>query len=429
MPTGPFISPRAFKQAIEEGWGRHPDHYLKLNLDGIRFAHGRVEYRLKCDQHRTQIKKDKGKKSAFKPCKVTFHLQLCCGLDENNVKRELWVLVLMQGAHTHPTTLGEDFNSIPITWTEEHIVERFRTTRTEKKVQLDIAVRFLQDRMANDPGALYALISSDSGGVTNGLYWVNDRTQETRDLLLNHGDNDLILLYDATLFTNNAFKCCCPFTVVDKNGKNIILAVGLIHGETTENHTWALRQFKISFPDFNPAAIMTDSAPSIRAAVLEVYPEARHHLCSWHIYKNLYVKLKKCKLKRGFEKKVKAAFWKMVKESDRYQNTDEAVRQDFENLLNLILDGTSLQRSANVENLLTNTKPWQFSKDGEVPKEGDEIYVTWVEGNVEITYLCKVEQVGNDNFDWLLVPGGGDGELWPNSNERTSQKFYPETDL
>ena len=66
----------------------------------------------------------------------------------------------------------------------------------------------------------------------------------------------------------------------------------------------------------SPKAIVTDQCKAIQAAIAEVFPEAKHRLCLWHILKKLPVKLGRLAEYRAIKKTLKNVVYELLTPSD-----------------------------------------------------------------------------------------------------------------
>ena len=81
-----------------------------------------------------------------------------------------------------------------------------------------------------------------------------------------------------------------PFTGVDNHKQCVTFGVGLLFNETTESYKWLLESF-LKAHKKQPKLVLTDQDPSMKVAISEVFTDARHRLCMWHIMKKLPTKV------------------------------------------------------------------------------------------------------------------------------------------
>ncbi|XP_076960906.1 protein FAR1-RELATED SEQUENCE 5-like [Bidens hawaiensis] len=131
---------------------------------------------------------------------------------------------------------------------------------------------------------LYPNFSCDyfttTDGVLKGLFWADERAKMNFYVF---GD---VVSFDATYRHNKYNLVFVLFTGIDNHNRNVTLGVALLDSETTESYTWLLNCFKKAFC-YEPAVVVTDQDLAMKRAIEDVFPNARHRLCMWHIMDKL----------------------------------------------------------------------------------------------------------------------------------------------
>lgn len=83
----------------------------------------------------------------------------------------------------------------------------------------------------------------------------------------------------------------CIITVIDNNYRTRIVACAIIEDETLDTYRWIFENILTEMGS-SPRIIFTDSDPSMVRSIKDVYPNAQHMLCIFHIDLNLRKKLK-----------------------------------------------------------------------------------------------------------------------------------------
>ena len=99
-----------------------------------------------------------------------------------------------------------------------------------------------------------------------------------------------VILIDTTYRTNRYKMPLVVFGGVNENGKTFILAFGVIQSETAQNMRWIFRNLS-DFLETSPGIICTDSCPTLKLVIEEVFPESTHLLCGWHVSQNFKKRL------------------------------------------------------------------------------------------------------------------------------------------
>uniref|UniRef100_A0A0A9FW50 Protein FAR1-RELATED SEQUENCE n=1 Tax=Arundo donax TaxID=35708 RepID=A0A0A9FW50_ARUDO len=74
---------------------------------------------------------------------------------------------------------------------------------------------------------------------------------------------------------------------VNNHGHLVLLGCGLLSSDSKENYVWLLKRWLSCMNGKPPEAITTSYSDVIAEAVAEVFPNARHRFCFWHILKKL----------------------------------------------------------------------------------------------------------------------------------------------
>ena len=82
-----------------------------------------------------------------------------------------------------------------------------------------------------------------------------------------------------------------PFVGVNYHGNSILFGCGLISHEDIETFTWLLRTWLSCMSNSAPIRIITDQDRAIKVVIQNVFPNARHRWCLWHIMKKIPEKL------------------------------------------------------------------------------------------------------------------------------------------
>lgn len=111
--------------------------------------------------------------------------------------------------------------------------------------------------------------------------------------------NSHVLMMDTTFSTNRFGWPLCLICAVDEHNHTVILAVALIHHQTTEAFEWVLQQLHSAMPDdawARVACVFTDGDQAMAAALSSTVPHSKHLRCRFHLKQNLRAKLYSAKV-------------------------------------------------------------------------------------------------------------------------------------
>ncbi|XP_024010040.1 uncharacterized protein LOC112085190 [Eutrema salsugineum] len=91
-----------------------------------------------------------------------------------------------------------------------------------------------------------------------------------------------------TTFLKAGMGCQLVFAACqDGNRHHYPIAFGVIDTEKNDSYDWFFRELKTVIPDSPELVIVSDRNVSLINAVAEVYPEAKHAYCIWHLSQNV----------------------------------------------------------------------------------------------------------------------------------------------
>ena len=99
------------------------------------------------------------------------------------------------------------------------------------------------------------------------------------------------MIVDTTYNTNKFQMMLCVITVIDNNYRTRIVACAIIEDKTLNTYKWIFEHI-LAETGISLRIIFTDLDPSMIRSIKDVYPNAQHMLCIFHIDLNLRKKLK-----------------------------------------------------------------------------------------------------------------------------------------
>ena len=105
-----------------------------------------------------------------------------------------------------------------------------------------------------------------------------------------------VIAMDATWLKNRYGGVLVFAKAQDPNGHSYPLAFAVQDGENLASWTWFFEMLKSVIPDSSELVFMSDKNQSLIYAITNVFPQAHHDHCLWHLKKN--VKGHACNLRR-----------------------------------------------------------------------------------------------------------------------------------
>ncbi|XP_016185196.1 protein FAR1-RELATED SEQUENCE 5-like [Arachis ipaensis] len=115
------------------------------------------------------------------------------------------------------------------------------------------------------------------------LFWSDGCSQHDYKIF---GD---VLAFDATYGRNKYNLPVIVFFGVNHHNQTCVFGAAMVSSETQAAYVWVLGRFLECMGGKAPKAVITDGDRAMRLAIQEVFPEAHHRLCAWHLLKNATV--------------------------------------------------------------------------------------------------------------------------------------------
>ncbi|KAL4381394.1 hypothetical protein AHAS_Ahas04G0129100 [Arachis hypogaea] len=115
------------------------------------------------------------------------------------------------------------------------------------------------------------------------LFWSDGCSQHDYKIF---GD---VLAFDATYGRNKYNLPVIVFSGVNHHNQTCVFDVAMVSSETQAAYVWVLGRFLECMGGKAPKVVITDGDRAMRLAIQEVFPEAHHRLCAWHLLKNATV--------------------------------------------------------------------------------------------------------------------------------------------
>ncbi|KAK9756230.1 hypothetical protein RND81_01G082800 [Saponaria officinalis] len=109
---------------------------------------------------------------------------------------------------------------------------------------------------------------------------------------------------DGTYRTNKYDLICAPFFGVNNHTRICMFGIGFMLNERTDSFEWLYATFLKSMGGIQPKTVMTDQCQTMAIAIAKCFPQSKHRLCVWHLFKNSTAHLGELKESLGFNKLV-----------------------------------------------------------------------------------------------------------------------------
>ncbi|XP_058783973.1 protein FAR1-RELATED SEQUENCE 5-like [Vicia villosa] len=165
------------------------------------------------------------------------------------------------------------------------------------------AINYLTVKSSTDP-MLYGKYAVDMDGRMKSLFWADG---SSRSDYFCFGD---VIAFDTTYKKNKYNYPLVIFSGCNHHSQTVIFGAALVSDETTETYKWLLECFLECMENRYPAAVVTDGDGAMRESIKQVFPDATHRLCAWHLNKNASENVKNSAFLKDFQKAMYSNFTK-----------------------------------------------------------------------------------------------------------------------
>ncbi|KAK9285708.1 hypothetical protein L1049_024907 [Liquidambar formosana] len=143
-----------------------------------------------------------------------------------------------------------------------------------------------------------------------------------------------VVFFDTSYVRNNYRIPLTPIVGVNHHLQFMLLGCALIGDETASALVWLLQTWLRAVGGQAPRMIITDQDKSFKEAIAEVFPDAHHCFCLWHIlrkipenvecimnrYENFMAKFNKCIYRSWTDEQFEKRWWKMIDKFELREN-------------------------------------------------------------------------------------------------------------
>jgi hypothetical protein len=121
----------------------------------------------------------------------------------------------------------------------------------------------------------------DGDGVARSIFWIDARSR------LDYRIYGEIICFDTTYSTNKYNMPFAPIIGIDGHGRTIVFGWALLKNPKAETFRWLFRSLIEIMEGKKPSLILTDQNVAMKNALEDIFPDAWHRFCIWHVLKCL----------------------------------------------------------------------------------------------------------------------------------------------
>ncbi|WVZ96062.1 hypothetical protein U9M48_041745 [Paspalum notatum var. saurae] len=138
---------------------------------------------------------------------------------------------------------------------------------------------YFQEKIAENPSFQYALQMDREEQIAN-IFWVDAK------MLTDYAYFGDVVSFDTTFGTNKESRPFGVFVGFNHFRETVVFGAVLMYDETYESFKWLFETFLKAHDGEQPKTIYTDQDSAMEKTVKEVFLEAWHGLCTFHIMQN-----------------------------------------------------------------------------------------------------------------------------------------------
>lgn len=188
---------------------------------------------------------------------------------------------------------------------------------------VELLLDYFVHMQAEAPG-FYYVIDFDAEARMRNVFWVDPKGRHDYNLFSD------VVFFDTHYIRNKYRIPFVPVVGVNNHFQFILLGCALIGDETKSTFTWLMRTWLRAVAGHSPKVVITDNTRSLIEATRDVFPNASHCFCPWHVLTEVgpklshkfdetelfLMKFKKCIYRSGSSEEFDKRWHEMVRQFD-----------------------------------------------------------------------------------------------------------------
>ncbi|XP_059627589.1 protein FAR-RED IMPAIRED RESPONSE 1-like [Cornus florida] len=105
-------------------------------------------------------------------------------------------------------------------------------------------------------------------------------------MILDYGHFGDVLTFDTTYKLVHGNRSFAIFLGLNHHWETVVFGVAFMYDETTDSFGWLFNTFLNAMSHKAPRTILTDQDAAMAKALVQVMPDTKHLLCTWHLMQN-----------------------------------------------------------------------------------------------------------------------------------------------
>jgi hypothetical protein len=176
------------------------------------------------------------------------------------------------------TFYGDEFMVPYTTKAISNLRTEFRSETRESDLTETFA--YFSEIQKDDPD-FYCRLKLDSEERVENVFWVDGLARKAYKAAYHD-----CISFDTTFMTNCYNMPFAPFIGINRHGQSFMLGCGFLRDQRADSFNWLFEKFLDAMDGKAPTCIITDQDAAIKKSIEDMFPDACHRNCRWHIMQN-----------------------------------------------------------------------------------------------------------------------------------------------
>ncbi|XP_059658467.1 protein FAR1-RELATED SEQUENCE 5-like [Cornus florida] len=140
-------------------------------------------------------------------------------------------------------------------------------------------MNYFQTQCLEDPSFFY-VVQLDSGAMITNIFWANSK------MISDYRHFGDVVTFDTTYKLVHGNWPFAVFLCLNHHRETVVFGATFMYDETTDFFGWLFNTFLNVMSHKTPRTILTDQDAAMAKTLVQVMPDTKHLLCTWHLIQN-----------------------------------------------------------------------------------------------------------------------------------------------
>ncbi|XP_059639869.1 protein FAR1-RELATED SEQUENCE 5-like [Cornus florida] len=161
-------------------------------------------------------------------------------------------------------------------------VQNYIRMRRQNDLELGDAnwlINYFQTQCSEDLSFFYAMQLDSDVMITN-IFWADSK------MISDYGHFGDVVTFDTTYKLVHGNRPFAVFLGLNHHREIVVFGLAFMYDETTDSFGWLFNTFLKAMSHKAPSTILNDQDTAMVKALVQVMPDIKHLLCTWHLMRN-----------------------------------------------------------------------------------------------------------------------------------------------